>query len=78
MATKRIGDVPAGNKEWYKAVEPRCYYPDHDPPQHIVLEPGMYEHTCEGCGKRQVFIVHGPSWGTKTGRWSCAQPNLNA
>lgn len=34
-----------------------CGHPEHDPPTMIVFEPGEYEHTCPGCGKKQRFIV---------------------
>ena len=46
---RKIGDAP-----------PRpCTHPEHNPPNMITLEPGMYEHTCPACGKKQVFIVDG-------------------
>lgn len=31
--------------------------PEHNPPTHICLEPGSYEHTCPGCGKTQQFTI---------------------
>jgi hypothetical protein len=34
-----------------------CRNPEHNPPSHMVLEPGLYSHTCPGCGKVQVFTV---------------------
>ncbi len=34
-----------------------CRHPEHNPPAHIVLEPGSYSHTCPGCGKEQVFTI---------------------
>ncbi len=43
---KRIGDVPKP-----------CLHPKHNPPAHIVLKPGVYEHVCPGCGKRTVVNV---------------------
>jgi hypothetical protein len=36
-----------------------CRHPSHDPPSHIVLDPGTYRHTCSGCGASQVFSVAG-------------------
>lgn len=27
-----------------------CRHPEHNPPGHIVLEPGIYHYTCPGCG----------------------------
>lgn len=36
-----------------------CTAPGHDPPSHIVLEPGVYEYTCTSCGARQEFVVAG-------------------
>jgi len=43
---EKIGDIP----------EP-CRHPQHDPPGHIVLQPGTYKHTCPGCGNVVVFSV---------------------
>jgi len=40
-----------------------CRNPEHNPPMYIVLPPGVYEHTCPGCGAVQVFTVSGPTWG---------------
>lgn len=37
-----------------------CRHPEHNPPMHIVLSPGIYEYTCPGCGKTITFIVSGP------------------
>lgn len=34
-----------------------CQHPEHDPPMHLYLRPGVYEHTCPGCGRRIVFTV---------------------
>ena len=42
------------------ADEPKpCRHPQHDPPTMIVLDPGTYEHTCPGCGRRKIFRVRG-------------------
>lgn len=49
--TKMIGDVPRP-----------CAHPSHNPPGHMVYEPGVYEHTCPGCGKKTVFAVQGVYW----------------
>lgn len=38
-------------------VLPPCLNPEHNPPAHIVLEPGVYEHTCPGCGHTVSFTV---------------------
>lgn len=46
MPLRKIADLP----------QP-CRNPDHDPPTMIVLEPGVYEHTCPGCGNKVVFTV---------------------
>lgn len=40
----------------------RCMNPEHDPPMHIVLSPGVWEHTCPGCGQTTVFHVDAPMW----------------
>jgi hypothetical protein len=39
-----------------------CHHPEHNPPGHIVLQPGTYVHTCPGCGQTIVFTVpQGPT-----------------
>ena len=54
MTLKKIRDLP------YEEV---CTHPSHNPPEFIVLEPGVYEHTCPGCGHVTEFTVgRGPSW----------------
>jgi hypothetical protein len=40
-----------------------CLSPEHNPPSHIVLEPGTYEYVCPSCGKRIEFIVQGVYFG---------------
>jgi len=35
-----------------------CLHPEHDPPSHMVLEPGIYEHTCPNCGRKMTFTVN--------------------
>ena len=42
-----------------KKFEPRdrCVNPEHDPPQHIVLEPGVWKYTCPGCGRTLTITV---------------------
>lgn len=35
-----------------------CNHPGHNPPTMIVLSPGVYEHTCPACGKKQTFVVN--------------------
>jgi len=34
-----------------------CRHPEHDPPMHIVLRPGIYEYTCPACGRSITFRV---------------------
>lgn len=55
MSLRRI-DVPK-----YDRTE--CKSPEHNPPMHIKLEPGIYEHTCPVCGAKRVFTVPGVSYG---------------
>jgi hypothetical protein len=50
MPTRKIRDIP-----WDRKV---CYHPEHDPPGHMVYQPGVWEHTCPGCGKVTVFTVY--------------------
>lgn len=48
MPLKKIGDLPKNTV---------CRDPEHNPPGMIVLESGLYEHTCPGCGHASTFIV---------------------
>ena len=34
-----------------------CRHPEHDPPGHIVLEPGIYTYQCPACKKAVTFTV---------------------
>lgn len=34
-----------------------CMNSQHNPPMHVVLQPGTYEHTCPGCGSKTLFEV---------------------
>lgn len=38
-------------------VEKPCLSPEHNPPGMIVLEPGVYRHTCPSCGYTFEFTV---------------------
>lgn len=44
-------------KKYTKENFPLCSNPEHNPPSHIVLDPGIYEHTCPSCGKTEQFEV---------------------
>ncbi len=48
---KKIADVPI-----------ICTDPEHKPPMHIVLEPGVYEHTCPGCGAKITFTIQAKTY----------------
>lgn len=60
MTLRKIADLP----------QP-CFHPEHNPPTMIVLEPGVYEHTCPNCGAVTTFRVERPymvnSLGCSTG-----------
>jgi hypothetical protein len=43
-----------------------CSHADHKPPSVDTLFPGIYEHTCEGCGARREITVYGASQSLKT------------
>lgn len=36
---------------------PKCNSPEHNPPMHIVLKPGVWEWTCPKCGATQTIVV---------------------
>ena len=48
MSLIKVADVPRP-----------CTHGEHNPPSMIVLPPGVYEHQCPGCGKKQRFTVYG-------------------
>ena len=50
MPTRKIGDIPAP-----------CRHPDHNPPNMVLLENGVYEHECPSCGQKQTFVVNRPT-----------------
>lgn len=49
---KKIAEPPA----------PPCSHPCHNPPSHIALSPGVYEHTCPACGTVTRFTVPMICW----------------
>lgn len=38
-------------------IEPTCVHPEHKPPSHVVLKPGLHTWECPGCGKQQTMWV---------------------
>lgn len=46
MTLEKVADIPVP-----------CTHPEHNPPNMIVLEPGIYKHTCPGCGEITTFTV---------------------
>lgn len=59
---KRIGGLPAGNKRPMSWIRKACFHPEHNPPGHIVLKPGLYEYTCPGCGRTTLIKVPETQW----------------
>lgn len=59
---KKIADLPEPSRPWVLERKPPCHHPEHDPPKHIVLEPGIYEHECPGCGQKQIIRVERHGW----------------
>lgn len=53
MPTKKIRDLEPNET---------CVHREHNPPMHMVYAPGVWEHTCPGCGYVQTFTVCGPTW----------------
>lgn len=51
MSLQKIGEL-----------KPPCNHPEHNPPSHMVLSPGIYRHICPSCGEGVEFVVCGPSW----------------
>ena len=50
MPTRKIKDIDQ------KQI---CLSTEHYPPQHMVYDPGIWEHVCPSCGKKSTFTVTG-------------------
>ncbi len=61
MTTRKIADLPPLRGAPIPGDGP-CLDPQHDVPTHQVFEPGIYEHTCPGCGRSFQFTVDTTSW----------------
>lgn len=48
MPTRKIANLPERKV---------CRDPSHDPPSMMLYPPGVYEHECPGCYKKQKFVV---------------------
>jgi hypothetical protein len=60
MPLKKIEPLP---DTIYRATARRpCISPEHNPPSHMVMEPGEYEWTCPACGDVMPFTVQGVVW----------------
>lgn len=57
MTLRKVGDNP----DWMTERQSECRSPSHDPPSMIVLENGLWEHTCPDCGKKTAFRVNRPT-----------------
>lgn len=53
MPIRKIEEEPT--KSWFP--KQACRDPEHDPPTHIVLEPGLYEHECPSCQRTVRFRI---------------------
>lgn len=61
MPFRRI-EKPERHLSWEHRERDRCLDPSHNPPTHIVLEPGEWEYTCPSCGEVRHIRVEGPQW----------------
>ena len=50
--------IDGGKTPWNK----ECHHPEHNPPGHIVLQPGAYEYECPGCGRISHINVPAYNW----------------
>lgn len=57
MIESETTNLPPGLRRIGDAMSPPCPHPQHNPPTGITLEPGMYQHTCPGCGHTLTFVV---------------------
>jgi hypothetical protein len=46
-----------GGLEKIKDAPRPCLSPEHNPPSHMVCEPGTYRYTCPMCGEITEFEV---------------------
>lgn len=51
MPTRKLSDTP----------RQYCRDPEHEVPSHMVLDNGLYEHECPGCGNKIRFVVNKPT-----------------
>lgn len=51
LNTKKIANLPKNET---------CRDREHNPPNMIVYEDGVYEHTCPSCGNKIIFTVRKP------------------
>lgn len=52
MPTRKLSDLPRAY----------CTDREHEPPQHMVYENGLYEHECPSCGNKIRFTVNRPTF----------------
>lgn len=45
--------------EWF--YNETCRHPEHNPPNMIVLKPGIHTYQCPACGHTQSITVQNPS-----------------
>ena len=58
--TTKTKEKKGGLRKIAEAPKP-CLHPEHNPPGHVVLEDGVYEYECPGCGAKTVFTVSKPT-----------------
>lgn len=44
---------------WGKPLQEPCHHPEHEIPTHLMLQPGIYEHECPGCGLKLTYEMPG-------------------
>ena len=67
MPLRKIRDLPRPPQPWSPHEKLPCMDPAHNPLFHMVMEPGVYEYECPGCGEIKTFIVRGICCGTPEG-----------
>lgn len=65
MPIRKVGDPPERKSAgWALHDRLPCQHPEHDPPGHLVLAPGIYEYECPGCGEKRIIRIEGAFWGS--------------
>jgi hypothetical protein len=58
MPLEKIGEIEPSEKVWRYDPSKPCFHREHNPPMHISLGPGIWRHTCPGCGHATIIHIY--------------------